>query len=69
MTKAKFKKAFPKQLLDARKDRGFTQSDLANRTGLTQDWLSHFENGRRLPDAYSFWRLQSVLGDFVASNQ
>lgn len=40
---------FAKKLILFRKDRGMTQVQLAKATGLRQDWISHFECGRRIP--------------------
>jgi transcriptional regulator with XRE-family HTH domain len=65
MTKVQFKKWFPKQLKEKREFRYLTQEQVAKKTGLSQDWISHFERGRRLPDAYAFYRLQEFLGSFV----
>jgi transcriptional regulator with XRE-family HTH domain len=64
MTRNQFKARFKKWLPERRKSKGVTQAVLAAQTGLTQDWISHFENGRRLPDAYAFHRLQMMLGWF-----
>lgn len=47
-------KSFPEKLYKARTDRRMTQAQLANMTGLTQDWISHFEHGRRLPNLEIF---------------
>ena len=61
MTRVEFKTWLPHRLLLSRQLAGITQKQLAEQTGLTQDWISHFECGRRSPDAYSFFRLQQAL--------
>jgi len=38
-----------------------TQRDLAQCAGITQDWISHFESGRRLPSMGLFCRLANAL--------
>lgn len=50
---------FPARLLAARQLRGYSQSDLAKKTGLLPSAVSHFETGRRAP---SFDNLK-VLSD------
>jgi len=65
MKKTQFKKLFPAKLKAMRNGDGLTQKQLASATGLTADWISHFEAGRRLPDAYAFYRLQKVFGQFI----
>ena len=41
---------------------GWSLSQMAERTGTTKDWLSHVENGRRLPSFRSILILASALG-------
>lgn len=38
-----------------------TQQDLAESSGLTQHWISHFECGRRLPSVDVLVRLSDAL--------
>jgi transcriptional regulator with XRE-family HTH domain len=61
MTKAQFKKWFPKQLKECREFAGLTQGEVAKDCGLTQDWISHFEGGRRLPNAVALFRLNKLF--------
>jgi transcriptional regulator with XRE-family HTH domain len=65
MTQVRFKKSFPKRLRYAREAQRLSQRELGKISGLSQDWISHIESGRRLPNSYHFWRLQKVLGAFV----
>ena len=44
------KKAFSENLKRIRKERNFTQVELADLSGLTQATLSHIEKGLRWPD-------------------
>lgn len=62
MTRSQFKTEFPDRLRRCRQRLKFTQAQLAEATGLTQDWISHFECGRRMPDGYSMVRLFIVFG-------
>jgi transcriptional regulator with XRE-family HTH domain len=48
-------------LKEARLRDGLTQAGLAKQCGLSQDWISHIECGRRLPDAYAFYRLMKSV--------
>jgi transcriptional regulator with XRE-family HTH domain len=41
---------------------GWSLAQMAKRTGTTKDWLSHVENGRRLPSFRSILVLASALG-------
>ena len=41
---------------------GRSLTEMAERTGTTKDWLSHLENGRRLPSFRSILVLASALG-------
>jgi len=41
---------------------GWSLAQMAERTGTTKDWLSHVENGRRLPSFRSILVLASALG-------
>lgn len=64
MTRAQFVIKVSKWILKRRTVLGWTQKDLARKTGLTQDWISHFESGRRMPDSFAFHKLQQHLGKF-----
>jgi transcriptional regulator with XRE-family HTH domain len=57
----KFRKRFAANLKLARSKRSITQEQLAAKTNLRQDWISHFENGRRLPSLEVFARLSKAL--------
>jgi len=65
MTKAQFKKQFPAKLKAMRTGDALTQHEVATAAGLTADWINHFEAGRRLPNAYAYYRLQRVFGNFM----
>ena len=41
---------------------GWSLSQMAERTGTTKDWLSHVENGRRLPSFRSILVMATALG-------
>lgn len=64
MNKNQFRQSFPKWLKKRRSEECITQEHLSCAIGLTKDWISHFENGRRLPDAYAFWKIEQKLGHF-----
>lgn len=55
------KRAFPKNLLALRNQLGWTQTKLAKRAGISQDWLSHLECGRRMPSLAVLTRLVRAL--------
>lgn len=44
-----------------RESKTMTQVELARKSGLTAAWISHFENGRRLPSLPSFIRIADAL--------
>ena len=52
---------FGKNLLSHRTSQGLTQQKLAEKSGLTGMWLSHFENGKRLPSLGNFCKLCNAL--------
>jgi transcriptional regulator with XRE-family HTH domain len=56
-----FRRVFPKALRAARQEYELSQTDLAKLTDMSQDWISHFEGGRRVPGAYALIRLQLAL--------
>lgn len=44
-----------------RLERGFTQEQLAERSGFSQQYLSDLERGRRNPTVVSLWELAQSL--------
>jgi transcriptional regulator with XRE-family HTH domain len=64
MSRNEFKKRFQSWLVARRAVCNLTQTELADKCGLAQCWVSHFECGRRLPDAYALVKLCGVLGNF-----
>lgn len=56
------KKILPLRLASSREFLRMTQAQLAKKTGLRQDWISHFECGRRLPNAENLLKLAVELG-------
>jgi transcriptional regulator with XRE-family HTH domain len=64
MTRTQYNKRFAKWIKERRSILGWTQAELASKTGMTQDWISHFEGGRRVPDSFAFSNLQEHLGRF-----
>jgi transcriptional regulator with XRE-family HTH domain len=55
------KKEFALRLRQARFSAGISQWELAKRCAMTQDWVSHLECGRRLPDIETFFNLVRAL--------
>ena len=51
-----------KFILIKRKERGLTQSELADKLGVTDRSVSNWENGKCMPDISLFKPLCSVLG-------
>ena len=49
-------------MLDARKEAGLTQKDLAARTGIAQADISKLENGNANPSLRTLQRLADVMG-------
>ena len=45
-----------------RKEAGFTQEQLAERSGLSQQYLSKLESGRRNPTVVTLYELAMALG-------
>lgn len=45
-----------------RKERGLTQEELAERSGLTQQYLSDLERGKRNPTVVTLYELAQALG-------
>ena len=49
-------------LLDARKEAGVTQSELADRLSVTKSYISRIENGVITPSVATFYRIMNALG-------
>lgn len=49
-------------ILRYRKEAGLTQTDLANRAGVTQSEISYWERGEREPSLHDVQRLEVALG-------
>lgn len=52
---------FKRNLREHRTTLGLTQARLGEMCGLTNMWISHFENGNRLPSLKNFTRLCNAL--------
>jgi transcriptional regulator with XRE-family HTH domain len=50
-----------KRIKNARLKRNFTQEALAKKTGMTQDWISSIETGRRRPELATIGDLAQAL--------
>lgn len=55
------KNIFQERLVEARKKRGLSQDDLANKTKLQASAISHFETGSRKPSFDNLKRLADAL--------
>lgn len=49
-------------LLDARKQAGLTQSELAERIGADKSYVSRIERGLTVPSISTFYRMVSAMG-------
>ena len=49
-------------LLDARKESGMTQSELANKIGTDKSYISRVERGLTIPSISTFYRMVSAMG-------
>lgn len=49
-------------LLDARKDSGMTQSELAKRIGTDKAYISRVERGLTIPSISTFYRMVAAMG-------
>lgn len=49
-------------LLDARKNAGLTQSELAKRIGADKSYISRIEKGAAAPSVATFYRVMNALG-------
>ena len=54
--------AIIQELIDARKESGLTQKQLADRTGITQADISRLENGNANPSLRTLQRLAAGMG-------
>lgn len=49
-------------LLDARKESGMTQSELAEKIGTDKSYISRVERGLTIPSISTFYRMASAMG-------
>ncbi len=49
-------------LLDARKESGMTQSELATKIGTDKSYISRVERGLTIPSISTFYRMVSAMG-------
>lgn len=49
-------------LLDARKESGLTQEELANKIGTDKSYISRVERGLTVPSISTFYRMVSAMG-------
>jgi ribosome-binding protein aMBF1 (putative translation factor) len=49
-------------LLDARKESGLTQSELADKIGADKSYISRIERGLTIPSISTFYRLVAAMG-------
>ncbi len=49
-------------LLDARKESGMTQSELAKKIGTDKSYISRVERGLTIPSIATFYRMVSAMG-------
>lgn len=49
-------------LLEARKEAGMTQSELANKIGADKSYISRVERGITIPSISAFYRMVSAMG-------
>lgn len=50
-----------KRLRSAMAEKGLTQQELANRSGVTKSSISHYINGHNVPDNFQAFKLAKVL--------
>jgi len=50
-----------KRLKDAMIEKGLTQQQLANQSGVTKSCISHYINGKNVPDNFQAYKLAQVL--------
>jgi transcriptional regulator with XRE-family HTH domain len=56
------RKLVGRNALRIRKERGLTQEQLAERSGLSQQYISGLEQGRRNPTIVTLYELATALG-------
>lgn len=61
MDKQGKKKIIGKFIGDKRQDKGLTQVEVAEMTGLSRNYISDIENGRYMPSVDSLFKLASCL--------
>jgi ribosome-binding protein aMBF1 (putative translation factor) len=52
---------FGQRLVEYRKERGFTQKEVAEKTGIPRKWLGRWERGRAMPNEVEWQTLAKVL--------
>ena len=50
------------RLREAMNEKGMTQQELANQSGVTKSSISHYVNGKNVPDNFQAFKLSKVLG-------
>ena len=50
-----------RRLKEAMREKGFTQQELCNRSGVTKSCISHYVNGKNIPDNFQAYKLAKVL--------
>jgi transcriptional regulator with XRE-family HTH domain len=55
------KKEIGKLIQESRKNKEMTQQQLAEKTGLSRNYISDVENGRYTPSAETLFRICSIL--------
>lgn len=60
---------FQEQLHEARKAAGLSQEQLANLMNMSRQGVSHWENGRTLPDAETLKKLSQVLNYYFIAEE
>ena len=61
----RLRKVFQTRLRAYRKVWGWSQSELAKRTGLQPSAIAHFESGRRVPSFANMYRLAVALNTSI----
>ena len=61
MEKKEFKIVLGKIFKKKKKKKGFTQKNIAERTGLKQEQISTYITGKVIPSFYIFYKLSTVL--------
>ena len=52
----------PFKIKEARKEKGFTQEELAKRIGANKSYISRIEKGITVPSVATFYRIINALG-------